>query len=623
MARTNIWRGIRTRRMSRLRFTVKHLSRSTHPFPDPSAITYARLPHPLLFPSSTIRSQQWVRSESHSGGCGALPPWFPIYGQLIIAILRRRDPSIHIWCYHAARNRSAPAVQQENIPMFGECRSNHLQRGNMMDIVVGPMRLFEREGIQYPRHLCGNNLDPMHIYNHNYTYTSIWVAPLSDDLFPYGLGSISRVNRLHDHVNVPRPAASPPNREKPGIHGHFYAKDGNGYATPPFFYIPPSGEESRPEKTIRAHGSSSLLAINLQRSRTPRCHRTPCGYFPDVSLLRGGGGEKGLRGSHRPPASESAGKSERTHQSGAAAAADTMGAYYFWRYAKMTLTVNDNLCEREKNTGAKGWSLSGEAVGDETTSGKVGPEHMEGGGAVRQLDLSQVAMRAAVLLLAHSGTEMYRLWPLFRDSRESRFSREELPNLNGHVCKRVSCLRAANEQWRRSYLEVEEREGHASAVERRTRTSPNATAQPQQEPAHRPIGSLASSGLRRQDSVAPDSPTWYHMRGGACAFGDCPPPRRCSTVRSRELQKEKEKEWLRPETDKDGDRWPPDPSWNHVSPHPMNMLLQMSGAIHKRSVRPTKCPALRLNVTDRIELARGPTQGILSCPRATDRGRLR
>ncbi|KAH9075689.1 hypothetical protein EDB83DRAFT_1807497 [Lactarius deliciosus] len=231
--------------------------------------------------------------------------------------------------------------------MFGECRSDHLQRGNKMDIVLGSMGLFERERIQYPRHLCGNNLDPMHIYNYTYTYTytSIWVAPLFDDLFPYGVGLLhhdgwiaGRVNRLHDHVNVPCPAASPPNREEPGIHGHFYAKGGNGYPTPPFFYIPPSGEESRPEKTIRAHGL--IVTINLQRSETPRCHPTPRGYFPDVSLLRGGGGEKGLRESHRPPASESAGKSERTRQSGAAATAltDTMGAYHFWRYAKVSLT---------------------------------------------------------------------------------------------------------------------------------------------------------------------------------------------------------------------------------------------------------------------------------------------
>lgn len=124
-----------------------------------------------------------------------LPPWFSHLWPAAACDSKATRSHIHIRCYHAARNRSAPAVQQENIPMFGECRSYHLRRGNKMDMcvtrrigwahlfqsrihcsiarhsVVGSMGLFERGGIQYPRHLCGNNLDPMHIHNYKYTYT--------------------------------------------------------------------------------------------------------------------------------------------------------------------------------------------------------------------------------------------------------------------------------------------------------------------------------------------------------------------------------------------------------------------------------------------------------------------
>lgn len=56
----------------------------------------------------------------------------------------------------------------------------------------------------------------------------------------------------------------------------------------------------------------------------------------------------------------------------------------------------------------------------------------------------------------------------------------------------------------------------------------------------------------------PDSPQWYHMRGGACAFSVT--ARRRGDVQPSDpenITKKKKKEWFRSETDREGDRWPP------------------------------------------------------------------
>lgn len=147
------------------------------------------------------------------------------------------------------------------------------------------------------------------------------------------LHSWAVIYRLHDHVNVPCPVVSPPNREKPG---HFHATDGDGY-TPFFLSSHRANKAAQRIEYASIHTSartSSLVEVRCTEARLlTRCHRITGGYFPDVDLLRE---------CHRPPAPELDEKLRKNASVVAATRAltDTTGAHRFWRYERLlTMTL--------------------------------------------------------------------------------------------------------------------------------------------------------------------------------------------------------------------------------------------------------------------------------------------
>jgi len=130
---------------------------------------------------------------------------------------------------------------------------------------------------------------------------SIWDAPL---LFPYGVALLYHDSwragldttiqamiyyRLHDHVNIPCPVVSPPNREKPGVHGTSRLRVGMGTRR----LYPPIGRREPPRENFALQHRHRRWLKNsfviMQRSRTPdhTIPRIARGYFPDVNLPRG------------------------------------------------------------------------------------------------------------------------------------------------------------------------------------------------------------------------------------------------------------------------------------------------------------------------------------------------